>query len=256
MGNIDVFHLGLMYAISIWSFVPTDQLTPAHSCMLRHQSHDYIADCRNRNLTDIPNGLPATINTLLLRDNNLNITRLPAGLSRFYDLGHLDLSCNQLSVLQPRTFIHLKSLETLDLEGNRLPLNNLAYPNATFQGLPNLRSLKINNNVKDLDLTSDMDYPGYVLAELSALGELFIDGIPSGEFGEEFRSLRKLTNLTLSGRIGTCNIPNIRGDYFLNLKHLTYLNMTQCSISHIRREALTNLHNVTILDMSKIHEWT
>ncbi|XP_067682638.1 toll-like receptor 4 [Haliotis asinina] len=250
MAITGAFHLGLVYAMSTWSSVRTNQLPPARPCMLHHQSHDYIADCRNRNLTDIPNDLPKNINTLLLRNNNLNITRLPPGLSRFYHLSHLDLSCNQLRFLQPRTFTHLKSLESLDLEGNHLPLNNLAYPNATFRGLPNLRSLKINNNVNDHDLTSDMDYPSYVLAELSGLQELFIDGIPSGEFGEEFRSLRKLTNLTLSGRIGACNIPDIGGDYFKNLKHLTYLNMTQCSISCIRKGALTNLHNITILDMS------
>ncbi|XP_067682296.1 toll-like receptor 4 [Haliotis asinina] len=250
MGNIGACLLGLIYAISIWTFMQADQLTLKRPCMLRHEPHDYIADCRNRNLTDIPNGLPPNINALLLRNNILNITRLPAGLSRFSDLSHLDLSCNQLRVLQPRTFIHLNNLDTLNLEGNHLPLNNLAYPNATFRGLPNLRSLKINNNVKDQDLTSDMDYPSYVLSELSDLEELLIDGIPSGEFGEEFRSLGKLTNLTLSGRIGTCNIPDIRGDYFKNLKHLTYLNMTQCSISRIRRGALTNLHNITILDMS------
>ncbi|XP_046381345.2 toll-like receptor 4 [Haliotis rufescens] len=248
MGSINACHLGLIYTISTLSFVQTDQLALARPCTV--DSQEYIADCRNRNLSDIPHGFPVNINTLLLRNNTINIKHLSSGLSRFSHLYHLDLSFNQLRGLKPRTFIHLTRLETLNLEGNHLPLNSSAYPNATFQGLRNLQSLKINNNINDEDHFSDMEYPGHVLAELSALEELFIDGIPSGVFGEEFQSLRKLRNLTLSGRIGTCNIPNISSDYFRNLKHLTYLNMTSCSISHIGRQALTKLDNITILDMS------
>ncbi|XP_046381324.2 toll-like receptor 4 [Haliotis rufescens] len=239
-----------MYTIATLSFVQTDQIALTRPCTLRKDSQEYIADCRNRNLSDIPYGLPVNINTLLLRNNTINIKHLSSGLSRFSHLYHLDLSFNQLRGLKPRTFIHLTRLETLNLEGNHLPLNSSAYPNATFQGLRNLQSLKINNNSNDEDHFSHMEYPGHVLAELSALEELFIDGIPSGVFDEEFQSLRKLRNLTLSGRIGTCNIGNISSDYFRNLKHLTYLNMTSCSISHIGRQALTKLDNITILDMS------
>nr|XP_006815512.1 PREDICTED: G-protein coupled receptor GRL101-like [Saccoglossus kowalevskii] len=94
-------------------------------------------DCTGKNLTAIPADIPDNVKRLDFGGNYLNLTT--SDFSRFASLGELDLTSNDVSILNAHTFAGLSQLDELNLSGN-----NMEYiDNGAFEALLQLRTLDL-----------------------------------------------------------------------------------------------------------------
>ena len=100
-----------------------------------------VLDLGDVNLNEVPIGLPKTLNTLYLDENNISCINI-AAFSEMFQLQFLHLSNNKITTLLPGTFSGLSNLLLLDLSSNNI--TNL-HPK-TFCGLKILFYLKLSNN--------------------------------------------------------------------------------------------------------------
>ncbi|GCC34133.1 type III endosome membrane protein TEMP [Chiloscyllium punctatum] len=107
------------------------------------------AICTGRNLTKVPEDLPANLTSLDLSDNSVDATDQENNkrLQAFRNLVFLNLSNNHMPTLTPETFMNLQKLKVMDLSHCEI---DLLHPRA-FNGLLSLKILMLNNNrIKDL----------------------------------------------------------------------------------------------------------
>ncbi|XP_041055662.1 wnt-activated inhibitory factor 2 [Carcharodon carcharias] len=100
-------------------------------------------ECRNTNLTQIPQGIPLCAQNLLITGNNISTLRESAFVSNgsgFARLGTLSLPGNQIQGIGPSAFEGLANLRTLNLSGNALA----SIAADAFFGLCQLHSLSMN----------------------------------------------------------------------------------------------------------------
>uniref|UniRef100_A0A915EMZ5 EGF-like domain-containing protein n=1 Tax=Ditylenchus dipsaci TaxID=166011 RepID=A0A915EMZ5_9BILA len=100
-----------------------------------------VVRCTNRQLSQFPLGIPLDTTELYL-DNNM-LTSLPVDqLHNLTNLIKLDLSQNQIAVIQNGTFLNNLKLTTLILSYNNLK----CLEESAFWGLTNLRILSLHGN--------------------------------------------------------------------------------------------------------------
>ncbi|XP_046914205.2 slit guidance ligand [Dermatophagoides farinae] len=110
-------------------------------CPYQCSCQDGVIDCRNRNLTRIPNFIPDNAIEIRLEQNS--ITEVPSrAFSSYRQLGRIDLSKNNISRIAEDAFHGLKSLNALFLFGNEIT----DLPEALFKGLANIQLLLLNKN--------------------------------------------------------------------------------------------------------------
>ncbi|KAK7503075.1 hypothetical protein BaRGS_00005701 [Batillaria attramentaria] len=145
-------------------------LTCPEECACFHGGSEYVkmythVVCGSRNLTEIPDGVPARATHVRLDGNNLTflpsdslthmadcmflylnnnqlVTIQPGSFENLHDLIVLDLSHNLLSEIEERTFGTMRSLTELYLQSNQIAY---IHPNA-FQGLEALSTLRLDHN--------------------------------------------------------------------------------------------------------------
>ncbi len=98
--------------------------------------------CINLSAADLtcPQKCNCYLDTLEVNCSSRHLTGVPEGLPN--NAKRLDLSRNQLKTLARRQFSSLSKLEDLDLSDNIISMIEVE----TFQGLKNLRYLRIKNN--------------------------------------------------------------------------------------------------------------
>lgn len=207
----------------------------------------YTADCSYLGLKQVPRTRPDVV---ILQLQHNNVTSLSSSFSS--TLIHLDLSYNQIHNFADDVFLNLTRLTTLNLEGNKLQLDENIYQPSVFQDLKALRLLNIKKN----SIQSKNEFPSGMWRHLSSLQILKIDATPSVYFGPEFRLLTSLTTLDVSGVTGFCNIKVIRDNFFENMPHLEVIDVSSCDLRSFAAGALTSQTNMTVLDISYNEELT
>ncbi|XP_046578780.1 toll-like receptor 4 [Haliotis rubra] len=202
-----------------------------------------IANCSNRMLTSVPPNITSNVSHLLMSNNSINET---GQFKRFTSMEYLDLSHNELTSLDVHSFEGAVNLTFLNLHGNGLLLNNISYPDRTFQNQTKLQYLNISGNARDLAAK----YPDVCLGNLVALQTFIVDGIENVTFGEGFAKLKNLTILSLSGKGGNCSIDKLYNESFQNTPNLRHLDISYCDISFIEPNAFGPLRNIETLDLS------
>uniref|UniRef100_A0A1I7WLI7 EGF-like domain-containing protein n=1 Tax=Heterorhabditis bacteriophora TaxID=37862 RepID=A0A1I7WLI7_HETBA len=131
-------------------------------CPTQCTCHGTVVDCSNRGMPVPPTELPLYTTELNLSRNQITIINQEYNLSRLQNLIKLDLSHNQLSMIEEGSLSNMRSLRDLNLSNNKLRhfsssslgifnvievlslLNNhlkCITPN-TFEGLKHLRTLR------------------------------------------------------------------------------------------------------------------
>ncbi|CAG5129715.1 unnamed protein product [Candidula unifasciata] len=218
------------------------------TCQTRCFVEEKHADCSNCNLTHVPK-LDTKIQFLDLSENFIEY--LGVSLAIYFNLEHLDISKNQLNVLDNYTFFNLSKLIYLNLEHNNLSMD-LKFPRFVFSPLFSLRTLKINHNTRDPTLPR-LEYPDFALSFLHNLTELYIDGLLDKILGPGFRTMASLKRLTLSGPLHhRCSTVEVRNKTFMNVPQIEFLNLTRCCLdfSHMEVGVFEPLTNLQVLDLS------
>ncbi|XP_038674927.1 trophoblast glycoprotein-like [Scyliorhinus canicula] len=102
-----------------------------------------LVECRNRNLTRIPQGIPLCVHNLLITGNSISILREAAFMgngSGFASLATLSLHGNRIQGIGPSAFEGLSNLRILNLSDNAL----VSIAADAFLGLCQLHSLRMN----------------------------------------------------------------------------------------------------------------
>ncbi|XP_052772750.1 protein slit-like isoform X2 [Mya arenaria] len=100
-----------------------------------------FVDCRDRQLTEIPDNLPTDATELRIEQNR--ITRIRAGVfDHMRRLRRIDLSNNAIVAVDTGAFSGLSTLNTLIMYGNKIT----ELPMGVFDGLTSLQLLLLNNN--------------------------------------------------------------------------------------------------------------
>ena len=161
-------------------------------CSCSHQNGGTAVDCSARHLTAAPDRLPENTVALFLKQNSIkslhdhhlaNCTRLQV----------LDLSRNGINQLGANAFLSTGNLQKLFLNDNNISFSEL--PLDIFHKLLNLTFLYLHNNV----WKNAKAYPDSLIARLSRLKYLTIDGIPGAHFTGGFSRLTNLFELSIYG---------------------------------------------------------
>ncbi|XP_052227939.1 protein slit-like isoform X2 [Dreissena polymorpha] len=100
-----------------------------------------FVDCRDRELTEIPENLPTDATELRIEQNK--ISRIRSGVfQHMHRLRRIDLSNNQIDAIDAGAFDGLATLNTLIMYGNKIT----ELPLGIFDGLTSLQLLLLNNN--------------------------------------------------------------------------------------------------------------
>ncbi|XP_036620388.1 toll-like receptor 2 [Trichosurus vulpecula] len=195
-----------------------------------------ICDGHSKSLGTIPSGLTEAVKQLDLSFNsisyiretdlqncvNLEVLLLQSNQIReiepnsFQSLGnlkHLDLSKNNLSHLLPSWFNSLPSLQVLHLQGNPYPRLG---PSPLFLHLPNLRVLKVGNNILELQ---KQDFEGLSMLEDFEIEAYYLQKYEPGSL----KSIHNISHLAVSIKKPIL-LPNIMVDLASSLQCLELRN--------------------------------
>ena len=160
-----------------------------------------ILNCSNKSINLIPNFKQA-INQKMKKVLQINA---------------VDLSNNNLTLINPNTFYDLDSLQSIDLSGNNIS----KISHKAFNGIFNhLISLKLNNN----QLMSISSFPIYFASKIRSLKALFLasnkfDTLIDRSFQSIFSAWLNILDLSSN------SINCIYEDAFFGLYSLEYLNL-------------------------------
>ncbi|KAK6963156.1 CD180 antigen [Biomphalaria glabrata] len=205
-------------------------------------------NCTGIGLKKVPNNLPQNIQKLRLNYNV--IAGLPnCTFCSYSRLSYLDLSFNNLTQLQVGSFWGLANLILLNLKNNSLLYFKDTFPNGVFSDLVKLRCLKLHRNLHSHHLRG-FYFPDEILANLTNLKSLYLDGFDSLVFGETFRKLTQLKTLDLSR--GYCRIKSLSKSALSNIYQISKLNLSKCELQGLilSDEVFKPLVNLKFLDIS------
>jgi len=163
-------------------------------CSCSHQNDGTAVDCSSRNLVTVPDRLPKDTVVLSLKDNSIK-SLSNHDLASCTRLQVLDLTMNGINRLDRNVFSSTRNLQKLFVNDNNISIFSL--PLDIFDKLSNLTLLYLHNNVWKHAKT----YSDSLIAHLSRLKYLSIDGIPGVNFTTGFSRLTNLTDLSIYGRL-------------------------------------------------------
>ncbi|XP_067670769.1 toll-like receptor 4 [Haliotis asinina] len=222
-----------------------DPCTPC-KCMVNG-----TADCRNKGLHQIPASLPNYTQELLFSGNKLTELNNDCFVNLTL-LVHLDLTDNNVNVIETAAFDTLPNLCSLSLQGNNFTYK--AFSPSTFQNLHNLTTLIIDDNIVTDDPT--VEYPSDTLENLVSLTTLYIDGLRNKPFRSGFLKLKYLTHLTIQSRGNKCDMYGVTEDTFKYLPYLENVKIIKCRLHYIAKGAFAHQDNLKTLDLSFNHDLT
>jgi len=161
-------------------------------CCCTRQDVGTAVDCSAQHLAAAPNRLPKDTAALYLKNNNIK-SLSDHDLSNCTQLEVLDLSGNGMNELGQNAFLSTRNLQKLFLNDNNI--NIFSLPLDIFDTVQNLKLLYVHNNV----WRNAKKYPVSIIAQLSNLEQLSIDGIPGEHFTSGFSGLANLFELSIYG---------------------------------------------------------
>ncbi|VDK72824.1 unnamed protein product [Litomosoides sigmodontis] len=194
-----------------------------------------VTHCDNTALADIPALLDPRITSLTMV--NCTLKRLdPDVLELYPDLEYLDLSFNEIDVLDVKIFKYQTKLRVLRLRGNQL---SSIQPDS-FVGLSQLQMLDLSaNRLTQLDPFS---FP-----ELSHLRELTVSSnLLTTLLPDTFAGLKNLQQLDLSNN----RLHTIARHLFHDVSTLRLLDLSHNNLSKIEADTFVNLTSLKHLDLS------
>lgn len=212
----------------------------AHTCVLNRTK----AVCRHQELTRVPQDLPRIIIFLDISYNNLTVIN-SSELSEYKSLQTLLMNDNILEFLHFDAFCGLSLLIELSLARNNLHVDR-DYPNGLFKPLINLSELDISQNMKKN--TNDSTKYTIPVNELKHLNKLTIDLVHQPHFGEHFRKMRELEVLIFD----FCFVELLTNKTFMNMpNNVSELFLNTCRhFVVIETNALFYFNNLNTLDFS------
>ncbi|VDO68330.1 unnamed protein product [Heligmosomoides polygyrus] len=198
-------------------------------------------------------GVGTNLVHLNLAGNHLRNISDPGVFLYMTSLAYLDLSYNQLSHIEPRTFEKLPGLERLYLQNNKLR----QYPLHSEQKLQNLRQLNLDNNLIE-ELPDNLLYSTQRLEHLSLAGNR-IHSVGDRVFHSS--SSKGLKSLNLAGnristiskrafqlmdnlqvlRLNNNRLRTLDTTVFAELRNLRFVDLSNNNIVHILPQAFTSL---------------
>ncbi|XP_026053899.1 vasorin-like [Carassius auratus] len=198
-------------------------------CMCNSNGFNF---CVQRNLSNMPRGLPSSTKNLYIFQNNIN-TLQQQDFTELGELRMLDLSQNALSEIPDAVFSPLSSLHNLDLSSNQIT----HISKDSFAGLVNLERLYLySNHIQSIHPAAFEGLEN--LLELKLQGNQ-ISVLPALQ-------LPKLLHLDLSYN----SIPPI-GPKDLQTPHLESLKIAGLRLTSLNEELLSSLMNLHVLDVSQ-----
>ncbi|XP_029442799.1 toll-like receptor 3 [Rhinatrema bivittatum] len=187
------------------------------------------------------------IQTLLLSNIQLKsiFNETFSGLSTT-NLTFLNLSSNDLSVIDNSSFAWLPHLEYLSLENNRI--SHLTP--FTFYGLSNLKSLNLKKSLLGTNSSKFSKIDDLSFHWLKRLENLEMDdNCFSKMTPNTFTGLSSLKYLSLCNC--SADLKTITNETFSSLfnSSLLFLNLTKCGISRLQKGAFSWLRSLQVLDM-------
>jgi len=228
----------------------SQQLTCPGNCSCSYKdTHAIEANCSYL-YADVPGdiGLYKYLEIVLL-NNNL-IGKLQEGqFEGLSFLKFLDLSWNHIDFVSNKMFAGIFNLKTLKLNFNLLIIANIQFD--AFKHLQNVEFFEMFGNI-NASTYERINYPE-AITDMRSLTTLKLDGLQNGVFGFEYLSLKNLTHLSLSGKLGSCALMKISTNFLSNLQYLTKVNLSQCQINLIEAGSFSNLSKLADLDLSLNH---
>ncbi|XP_055867396.1 toll-like receptor 4 [Biomphalaria glabrata] len=220
---------------------PDDNHFPMNNLSCSYSNH--TVHCSGLSIYDIqPSWFPNVTETIFLNDN-LITTLQNFTFSHVYNLTFLDLSDNNIEVIEIHAFEGLHSLKTLNFYNNKLTFGESQDFQQIFQPLTSLEELNI---IQDYQYKVGM-YSFRFLEQLPTLQNLALGyDLETLYFGEEFRKMSNLTILKLSGNVKfiiDASFANVAGLRELQLDTMPYL-------SNISHNAFSHLTHLKVLKMN------
>ncbi|XP_030199614.1 toll-like receptor 13 isoform X1 [Gadus morhua] len=214
---------------------------------IKHIRPDMLHLCTNLKLLDI--GLNEIteisnksfqslrqLHTLIIHSNRL--TSVPYAI-RNTQISKLDLSCNNISVIDCDDFANMTGLKVLHLYKNHLS----ALKDCVFKDLVNLKELMLQNcSIDQLNGALKKNMPN--LIHLSLLNNQ-LTVLDHGEF----KALNSLQNLTLEGN----KLNKLKNGTFFGLSSLTHLSLQSNEITEISNGAFADLKALKTLNLNCNH---
>uniref|UniRef100_A0AC34FEV5 Slit n=1 Tax=Panagrolaimus sp. ES5 TaxID=591445 RepID=A0AC34FEV5_9BILA len=171
-------------------------------CPMQCSCFGTVVDCSNRDLETIPEKLPRFTTTLLINKNKITEILADNGLQKLPSLEKIDLSNNNITVVEYNAFHGLKNLKELVLNNNQL--TRFLY---SFLGdsAHSIERLHLNSN--HLECISSDTFGKMRNLTLLSIADNNIKSIAK----ETLENLPKLNSIYLSGNkfICTCDITGI-----------------------------------------------
>ncbi|KAL3835905.1 hypothetical protein ACJMK2_021366 [Sinanodonta woodiana] len=206
-------------------------------------------NCENRLLKNVPDIVHSNSTSLDLRTNCINELRNNS-FSGLHHLKKLDLSNNNIELIEIATFWPLTALEELRLEKTGLGLLQRALRPGIFRGLIHLKSLSLQNNIHQ-SIVNATRLPDRSFSDLVGLENLHIDGASSYVFGPGFRNLTNFKSLTMSGWDGYCKLGRLESQTFMYVTYLQNIDIINCKLNYIDPGAFRPLKNLQTLNLSE-----
>ncbi|CAC5414807.1 unnamed protein product [Mytilus coruscus] len=199
------------------------------------------ADCARKNIATIP-VISNNTESISFTNNRIQSVEKCAFTSNKL-LIYLDLSKNDINLMTPDSFLGLYNLETLIISNNNNISSTVSSSNAVFEPLVSLRYLDIKNTF--------IRPSAFNVSSFFNLQTLKID-YADGEtyFDTEYKFLKNLTNLDLSGYSGHCEIKILTPRTFENLPNVEHLDISKCRIILIFNGTFKTLSRLKYLDLS------
>lgn len=112
------------------------------TCPINCTCTGLYVSCQSLNLTQLPAGISRKVKKLDLSSNRLGPDLMNVEFSIYEDLGELILQKNGIRILSARRFLRLKNLYTLDLRFNNIQI----IKSAAFAGLRRVTNLLLDHN--------------------------------------------------------------------------------------------------------------
>ncbi|XP_067306009.1 toll-like receptor 13 [Pseudorasbora parva] len=186
------------------------------------------------------------LESLDLANNKLDSVRR-GDFESLKSLRNLSLPDNQISVIEVGSFDGLKELIFLNLQSNKLSRGSIK--DSVFSGLPNLKTLLLNNNYLSYDSQEALEQPPFRhLRNLKTLnifsqGHKGMRNLPSNLF-EGLWSLEDLQAENL-------NIASLHPDTFTHTPYLWVLDLSRNEFISLTTSIFLPLHVLKTLHLSK-----
>ncbi|CAC5403876.1 unnamed protein product [Mytilus coruscus] len=211
------------------------------SCVCVYTKNNLLSvDYAGKNITVIPL-FSGNVENVSLANNR--IQSVENGVFKYnLHLLYLDLSENKIYQLASESFQGLFNLQTLIINNNNIS-STVSPSNVVFEPLVSLRYLDMKNNSNNC-IAFNISF----LTNLQTLKIDFVDG--ETYFDTEYKALRNLTNLDLSGYSGRCLMKILTPGTFEYFPYVQFLDLSKYRINVIYRGTFKHLRHLEFLDLS------